>query len=310
MQVQEDTQASAAVRTRRSIFSSPQAGLAAAAALGVTLTATGRANAQPAYTDADIFNFALNFEYLGAEYYLRAVTGSGLATYNASLTSGAANGGAAGTVAGGMVTTPSGSTIVPFQDVAIAYFAQQLATDELAHVEFIRTVLGGAAVAEPAINFDAYTTIGALAGLGGSFNPFASEIDFLVGAYLLEDTCVTALTGAAALLTDKANLQYAAGLLGTESQQAGAIRGFLSQFGAGKATNAISALRAQLSQVGDEGTDAENNPYNISNGDINAQAYRRTPTQILAIAYGTVGVTKGGIFPNGVSYSNSLFASS
>ncbi len=277
------------------------AGLSAAA-----IVAARSAKAAPGFTDADIFNFALNFEYLGAEYYLHAVLGYGLAQYNASLTTGSV-----GNL--GTVTTGQSSTLVPFTDEANAYFAIQLANDELAHVEFIRDALGSAAIAEPAINFGAFTTAAQAAGLigpGETFDPFASEINFLLGAYLLEDTCVTALTGAANLLTMPANLAYAAGLLGVESQQAGAIRGFLAQFGQDTATDAISAVRAKLSGVGDEGTGDESNPFNISNGDSLAQAYRRTPAQILAIAYGATGVTAGGFFPNGVNSSNSAFVSS
>ena len=149
-----------------------------------------------------------------------------------------------------------------------------------------------------------------LIGAGETFNPFASEINFLLGAYLLEDTCVTALAGAAQAVLSATNLTYAAGLLGVESQQAGAIRGFLSQFGQDAATDAISALRAKLSTVGDEGTGDQNNAFNISNGDGQAQAFRRTPSQVLAIAYGGTGLSRGTFFPAGVNYSNPAFASS
>ena len=282
--------------------------VSAAAGLSIAaIAAARRARAATAITDADIFNFALNFEYLGAEFYLRAVLGYGLSEYAPTLITGSV-----GTQ--GTVTVPTGSTLVPFTDDAVTYFAIQLANDELAHVRFIRDVLGASAIAEPSIDFTtAYTAIAQDAGLigaGETFNPFASEINFLLGAYLIEDVCVTALAGAASLLTSKTNLAYAAGLLGTESQQAGAIRGFLSQFGQDTATDKISALRAALSGTTDEGTGDEGNAYNISNGDVEAQAVRRTPAQVLAIAYAATGVSKGGIFPNGVNYSNAALASS
>ncbi len=281
--------------------------IAAAAGVSVAaLAATRAANAAPTITDADIFNFALNLEYVGSEYYLHGVLGYGLSQYNSSLTTGSV-----GTQ--GSVTVPTGSTLVPFTDEAIAYFAIQLANDELAHLEFIRTVLGASVIAEPSINFDAFTPIMQAAGVISAnevFNPFANEQSFLLGAYLLEDTCVSALTGAAALLTSKTNLAYAAGLLGVEAQQAGAIRGFLAQLGLDAQTDAVSALRAKLSGVGDQGTGDEGNPFNISNGDSQAQAFRRTPAQILAIAYAGAGLTSGGLFPNGVNASNPALASS
>ena len=111
-------------------------GSAVAASLGLAGTALSGTSARAAtITDADIFNFALNFEYLGAEYYLRAISGSGL---NASLLTGT---GTQGTVTGG--------SMVPFNGSAIEAYAQRLAIDEIAHVEFIRTTLGSAAIAEP-----------------------------------------------------------------------------------------------------------------------------------------------------------------
>ncbi len=279
---------------RRVVMRRAGFGLAGVAAAGLLASRSASAATTTANIDVDIFNFALNFEYLGAEYYLRAVTGNGLGTY-APLT---------GTGNQGQVV---GGSPVPFQTTAVAYYAQQLANDELGHVLFIREALGSAAIAEPAIDIaDAWTVLAASAGLvapGVTFDPYANEINFLLGAYVLEDVCVTALAGAAALLTSPDNIAYAAGLLGAESYQAGLIRSYLAEVGGGDATNAISALRAKLSGVGDNGTNANGNPYNFTNTDLNAQAYRRTPSQVLSIAYGNnaPGTSSGLFFPAGVN---------
>jgi len=277
---------------RRGMLRRAGLGLAGIAAVGIA--AAPKAARAATLTDTDIFNFALNFEYLGAEFYLRAVTGKGLSSYI-----GVGGVGNQGTVTGG--------SPVPFKTAAVAYYAQQLANDELAHANFIRTALGSAAIAEPSIDLQqSWTTLAMAAGListGQTFSPFADEVSFLLGAYVLEDVCVTALAGAANQLTSPTNLAYAAGLLGAESYQAGAIRGYLANIGAGAATDAISNLRATLSGVGDNGTNADGNAYNITNVDINSQAYRRTPQQVLAIAYGssTTGTSSGGFFPAGVN---------
>ncbi len=282
-----------AKRDRRSMLRRAGLGIAGVAAASAL---TSKSASAQAITDAVIFNFALNFEYLGAEYYLRAATGSGLSSYSA----------VTGTGTQGTVT---GGTAVPFQTTALAYYAQQLANDELGHVLTVREVLGADAIAEPSIDLaDSWTVLATAAGLiapGQAFNPFADEVSFLLGAYVLEDVCVTALAGAAALLTNPTNIAYAASFLGAEGYQAGAIRGFLANIGAGTATDAISALRATLSGVGDNGTSADGNPFNITNVDYNGQNYRRTPQQVLAIAYGSsVTGTAGGLFfPNGVNGS-------
>lgn len=248
-------------------------------------------------TDADIFNFALNFEYLGAEYYLRGVTGKGVSSYTSVTGSGTA-----GTVVGG--------SLVPFQSTALAYYAQQLANDELAHVEFVRAALtaeGATPIAEPSIDLaDSWTVLATAAGLivpGQSFNPYESEVNFFLGAYVLEDVCVSALAGAAGLLTNAQNISYAAGMLGAEGYQAGAIRAYLADIGGGAATAAISALRAKLSGTFDNGTDANSNPFNFTNVDYNGQVSRRTTSQVLSIAYGsgTAGTASGLFFPAGVN---------
>ena len=267
-------------------------GLAAVAA-GVTMAASTVPAQAQAVTDTILMNFLLNFEYLGAEYYLRALTGTGL---SAADTSGV---GATGSV--------SGNGPVPFQSAAIAQYCQRFAVDELGHVRFLRTVLGSAAIAEPTINLStAWTGLAIAAGLilpGQTFNPFSSDVAFLLGAYVIEDVCVTALTGSAALLTNPNNIEAAAGFLGIEAYQAGTIRTLLANLGAGAATNAISALRATLSGVGDEGTIIPGLSFNAVNADSESLAFRRTPAQVLAIAYSGGASGSFGFFPSRVNGS-------
>lgn len=266
-------------------------GLGVAAVTAAALAATsGPALAAP--TDADIFNFALNFEYLGAELYLHALTGSGLG--NADITG------------VGTLGAVSAGGPVPFKSVAIQSYVQRLAVDELGHVRFIRAVLGAAAIARPAINLStSWTTLAIAAGLiapGQTFNPFADDISILLAAYVIEDVCVTALAGAARLLTNPDNVEAAAGLLGTEAYQAGAIRTLLSDLGAGVATDAISNLRATLSGKPDDiGTLIPGNAYNFVPNDVNSLAFRRTTTQVLNIAYGGGAAAGYGFFPNRVN---------
>ena len=277
---------------RRKLMKQAGAGAAAFGALSaVGVAATTTPASAATYTDADIFNFALNLEYLEAEFYLRAVTGSGLSSSLVGATGG--------------VTAPS-TTLVPFSNPGLAYYAQTIAVDELAHVEFLRNALGTAAVAEPAIDFvNSFTTLAVAAGLisaGQTFNPFADEVSFLLGAYIFEDVGVTAYAGAANLLTVPSNLSYAASVLAVEAYHAGAIRGYLSQIGAGVATNAISALRATLSGTADDnGTASSSNPYQFNNVNANGQVYLRTTSQVLNIVYGGVSPNGGLFFPNGMN---------
>ena len=86
-----------------------------------------------------MLNFALNLEYLEANFYQVAVNGAPLSSSD--------TGGGAGTVSGG--------SKVSFSDATLAKIAAEIAQDELLHVRFLRTALGNAAVAQPNINLSA-----------------------------------------------------------------------------------------------------------------------------------------------------------
>ena len=268
--------------SRRIVLKSSLATLLVLGASGLSTFA----KAQAPISDANILNFALNLEYLEAEFYLRAVTGQGLA---ASDTTGT---GTQGSVVGGRQ--------VPFVTTAVQQYASEIANDERNHVRFLRSALGAAAVAEPAINFtQTFNTLAQAAGLGASFDPFANETNFLLGSFVFEDVGVTAYHGGARFIQNKNYLDAAAGILAVEAYHAGLSRTLVYQGGQAtqSAANAISAVRAALGGGGDEGV-VVNGVANIVPADANGIAYERTPGQVLNIVYAGGQANSFGFFPN------------
>src|ERR1700753_3059745 len=116
---------------------------------GAAEKAKGEANS---ISDSAVLNFALNLEYLEAEFYSYAVYGHGLPN---SMTGGS---GRRGSVKGGHA--------VPFKTKAIKQFATEIAGDEYDHVAFLRKALGGAAVSQPEIDLkSSFTAAARAAGL-------------------------------------------------------------------------------------------------------------------------------------------------
>lgn len=287
-------------------------GNAAKAGAGVALGSAGLSSVALADDmknyDAAILTFALNLEYLEAAFYLAAVGRI------AELPGGDAE-----------VILPmgfTGQTMMKFENAAVAQYADEIATDELNHVNFIRAALGDILkmpVAErPVIDLAGAFAAAAnaafpdFAPLNPVFDPFTNELFFLHGAFIFEDVGVTAYKGASPFVTDKNTvLQNAAGILGVEAYHSGQIRTLLyaqkdvmTPYGVSveAVVQGISDLRAAAGGGKDQGL-VLNGKANIIVTDENSVAFSRTPREVANIAFlDTSGMAlKGGFFPNGLS---------
>lgn len=279
------TQEIAALASRRGLLRG--AGIGAAALGAATLGFSRRADAEAAITDEDILNFALNLEYLEAEFYQLAVNGHGL-PYDATT----------GTGKHGAVT---GGSKVSFTTKRYYEYAREVANDELNHVLFLRKALGSAAVARPAIDLGtSFAALGMAAGISGTFDPFRDEGMFVLGAFVFEDVGVTAYLGAAASISNKDYLTAAGSILAVEAYHAAEIRSLILQTSeviVGKA-NKVSALRAALSGAQDDQGPTLNGKPNVVPTDSNSLAFPRTPNQVLNIVYGGGSASNYLFFPD------------
>ena len=255
--------------------------------------ASAAADAANSISDGAVLNFALNLEYLEAEFYSNAVHGHGIPE---SLTHGK---GRRGVVEGGRK--------VHFGSKKVHQIAQEIARDELDHVEFLRAALGSAAVARPTINIrKSFTDAAIAAGLikaGETFDVYANEDNFLLGAFIFEDVGVTAYKGAAPLISNKTYLSAAAGILAVEAYHAATVRTLLYDRGLAKDANAISAARDSLDgPSNDDQGITRDGRANIVPTDSNSLVYGRTTGHVLNIVYLTPDkATSGGFFPHGVN---------
>lgn len=281
--------------------------LASAGAVAATSLASGCGGkkSKPVLNDNDVLNFALNLEYLEAEFYLLAATGSGLAPADTGKAPGATTGGAK--IAG----------LTPLQQNIL----NEIAFDEQNHVQYLRATikkLGGTPADKPAIDLTFFAALASAAGIPGSFNPFASFDSFLVGAFTFEDVGVTAYNGATNVLSNVGisggYFDATAGILPVEAYHAAYVRATLTANAVASPgypyfgfANQISALRASLGGGNETALTlpaSAATPTTITAADSNALAYARTTDQVLHIVYGssTVGVSKGGFFPAGVNF--------
>ena len=285
-------------------------------------SATVDAATPSAELDLAILNFALNLEYLEAQFYLHAVTGGGIDQNNGTTKGG--DGTASGTVV--IKSNPK----VPFADATVAAYAQEIAQDELNHVTFLQQALGSAAVGQPNLDLlNSFNTLAQVAGIGPSFDPFADDLSFLLGAFIFEDVGVTAYAGAGPLLYNKAYVGPASGILSVEAFHAAEVRTILFQMASAQASlpqittappqpsifnlvAAISAARdsadtADTSISKDQSIRDSAGNANIVPTDALGLPFARTTNQVLRIVYGATSATAKGkpapglFFPKGMN---------
>lgn len=231
--------------------------------------------ADPTPTAIDILQFALNLEYLEAEFYTVATAGVTIdqAPYNIPITGQGTQGAA------------TGGSMVNFSNnlVFTGAVAAEIGADERAHVVLLRTAIAGAGampIAQPAINLAAL-------GIG-----FANEASFLTLARIFEDIGVSAYGGAAQLpvFTSSPYIGTAARILATEAEHVGNIR--------------LQVARLGIASPTLDGVDIPPPPSGTQFISVNSTGLTeiRTPGQVLYLAYGNhANATSGGFFPNGVN---------
>jgi hypothetical protein len=264
------------------------AGLAGAAMLGGKLGVLDKipgmkqagltqASAQAAaITDVDILNFALNLEYLEAEFYTVVTTGKTLEESGFKLDG---TGKSGPTTGGNKVDLVNSYNRVDLTRQLKAVL-EEITYDEQQHVLLLRGALGDLAVAKPAINLNALST------------GFQGFLHCIALARAFEDVGVSAYGGAAPLISSKAYLATAARIALTEAYHAGNLR-----------LLAAADYDQYLFKV--DAQDILPPPQGAQYFTVNQQALSivRTPGEVLAIVYGnsSTGTTEGGFFPDGVN---------
>ena len=239
-------------------------GAAALATAGV-----GELHAQSGVPVTDVLNFALNLEYLEANFYLYASTGTGLSS--------SLNGN------GAAVQGAPGKLPLDANTLAVC---QALATDEVNHIAGLRsaiTSLGGTPIAQPVIN---------LAANG----PITTQAQFISAARQFTALGGSAYVGGAQLLVSNPSvLTTASQILGAEGQHAGVL--------------AYLAISQGINSPAIDAQDVPPSATNYITVDaVHALSPLRNTSQVLGVAYavstpGTVtppvGVSMGGFFPRG-----------
>ena len=228
-------------------------------------------SATPAITD--VLNFALNLEYLEANFYLYASTGSGLPS----------------SMNGNGAAVEGAPPKLPLDQNTLAV-CQALAQDEVNHIADLQsaiTSLGGTFIPQPLINLAANGAI-------------TTQAQFLAAARQFTALGGSAYVGSAQLLvSNPAVLTTAGQILGAEGQHAGAI--------------AYLCVTQNVMSPPIDAQDVPPTSTNFFTVDpVHALSPARNTSQVLGVAYAVstpatvvppAGVTMGGFFPNGFNGS-------
>lgn len=294
-------------RGRRDVM---RAAIASAMVAGALMTATS-VEAQTT-GDIDVLNLVLNLEYLLAQFESAAVatavpadrlTGNGLA--GVAVRAGAA---------------------LSFSDTALRSIVQEMANDNRNHLLPIRNVIGALSIRQPLIDISVSATApfsilmqqAGVVAAGATFNPYASEENFLYAMFFLKNVSVATYRGLTSTISNRVVVQNFTGLLGAEAIHLATIRSYLYARGATSQRLRDNADRIATFQNGLNGggvfqgvsprsrtTAVSATPITVANtvpAQSDGAVGGRTAGQLLNQLYLTnTATTSGGFFPEGVN---------
>jgi len=298
-------------RNERREFFRAALGAAAVTAAGASALAIATSASAAVIADNDMLRYLTQLDYLAGQFFSFATTGTGLPaallTGQTTDTAGAA----------------TGARAINFTDPAIGRYAAEIAQDLQANILWLRTTLGAdGIVAQPAIDLGttptgAFSTFARAAGIvatGASFDPYASDENFLLAAFMFEDVLVTAYINAVPNITDKTVLAGITAILATHSHHAAVIRALL--YAKGNTTPALRTNADAISGVRDnlDGVPAIDDhgisPVTINGLTVsriapvaaNGSIVGRGSGAVLNILYlSSTSVSSGGFFPAGLN---------
>lgn len=246
-QLIEATESGDEPRNERREFFRAALGAAAVTAAGASALAIATSASAAVIADNDMLRYLTQLDYLAGQFFSFATTGAGLPaallTGQTTDTAGAA----------------TGARQVTFTDPVVAQYATEITQDLTAIITWLRTQLGAdGIVAQPAIDLSttatgAFSKIAQAANIvaaSTSFDPYASDGNFLLAAFMFEDVIVTAYIGAISSITDKTILAGITGILATHSHHAAVIRALL--YAKGVATPTLRTYADSISGVRDK----------------------------------------------------------
>ncbi|XP_047324281.1 desiccation-related protein PCC13-62-like [Impatiens glandulifera] len=267
-------------------------------------------HAIPVYeSDVDSIQFALNLEYLEAEFFCWGSMGVGLDVLAPYL------------VKGG--PSPIGVQKANL-DPLVSSIIMEFAFEELDHLRAIWSTVGG--FPRPLLDLSPhnFANIFDMAfgyNLNPPFNPYRDSLSYMLASYVIPYMGLVGYVGANPLLIGYKSKRLLAGLLGVEAGQDAVIRTYLYELkeevvkpyniSVAEFTTRISELRNKLAACGirDEPIIVppqygayNRSETNILSADYYSLSYARTPAQILRVVYGTGDENcPGGFFPHGAN---------
>ncbi|XP_049352336.1 desiccation-related protein PCC13-62-like [Solanum verrucosum] len=259
--------------------------------------------------DIDKMQFAVNLEFLEAEYFLWASYGFGLDVVAPNLP---------------MSGPPPIGARKANLDQLTNNIIMEFANQEVGHLRSLNSTVG--VFPRPLLDLSAKNFAKIFDDAFGHklappFDPYRDSMSYMLSCYVIPYVGLVGYVGTNPNINGYETKRLLAGLLGVESGQDAVIRMYLYeratelvppyQYTVADFTSRISGLRNKLGNCGikDEGIyiqpplGAENRTTsNVLSADFGSLSYKRTPAEILRIVYGSGDEhVPGGFYPKGAN---------